>query len=299
MNSKLSNPCELWRRLRPALAGGSAALLLAGATFTSQAQNSPVGTWDILMTGVRQGNMYLTFTDDGGGTVTGGEIIVPQAPSAASFSGRNIGGDAGRGNTTTTPIGGGTNFYGFFPVNGQWGFDSRGRVVGYYDEVAAMSESPPVLFTNGVGFIGTVSLNGHITLITHTSLGTFNLRGVPAVTLPDISGSWYGIKRQQGITDVEFFDLSPSADFPNTYNVTGGGGPGYSFSGRAMLSAQKKLGIAFTEFVSTNYDSTRSVIGPFNPNTVSATMTGLDSPPGPSALTNRVTFHATRRTTVP
>jgi len=245
------------------------------------------------MSGARQGVAYLTFASDG--SVSGGEIVVP-SPSGG-YTGRNVGGDIGRNNNTTTLAT--TNLYGYCPVSGPWGFDSRGRVIGFYQEIVMMSETPPTFFTNGVSFIGPAVPGRRMTLMAQSPMGPVTMHGIPAVTLPDISGSWYGIKRQGKVSAVEFFTLSPVGDLPNTYEVVGTG-PGYSYpNGTAMLSSQNKFAMGFDEVISTNYDSTRSVVGPFIRRTLSATMTGIDSPPGGASLTNLVNFRVTRRTSVP
>jgi hypothetical protein len=124
--------------------------------------------------------------------------------------------------------------------------------------------------TNVVSFTGTAVLRKRLTLVCNTSFGKVTFRGVPVTTGADISGNWIGIKRQNGLAQNEFFSLTsfqfgnpfPSdfpdiADFPNLYFTTDGVGAGYTFSGVAMVSQQKKVGFTFM-----NEDGTmRSMIG--------------------------------------
>jgi hypothetical protein len=157
----------------------------------------------------------------------------------------------------------------------------------------------PGTLTNAVNFTGKAVPLKRLTLTCKTSLGTVTMRGVPAVNLIDLSGLWYGVKKQKGTTWYEFLSLTNSLIEPNTYWVDGSGA-GYTYFGVAGLSSKKKIALAFTVLnIDGNYQSTRAVVGSFNPKKLSGNTTGLDTPGGPTAGTNRCTFQVTRRPSRP
>ena len=354
MITRFSNASRLPGRLRSPLTLGT--LLLLSAVASGQAQsNSPVGTvWDCVISGKRNGIAYLTFSTDGGGTLSGYEILVPTRPiSARTVLVTDSLGSNGLG-VRPAPASGTTNIYGFFPVNGSWGFDSKGRLIGFFVEVAGMGacttnttpistnefEWPtPILqtnaftdtwcvtapiatnmltgtftnqticytnqldcpntFTNTVNFTGKVVPGKRLTLTGKTSLGTVTVRGVPSAKLNDLSGAWYGVKKQNQTTSFEFLDLTNSLIGPNTYLVSGTGAD-YSYLGVAGLSSQKKIACALTVLnLDGTYQSTRAVIGPFNSKKLTANTAGVDAPDGPAGATNRLNFQVTKRTALP
>src|SRR5262245_43510723 len=60
------------------IAGAFLLLAIAG----SEAQNSPAGSWDCVISGARHGLAYLTFSDEEGLSFSGLEAIVPAAPGS-------------------------------------------------------------------------------------------------------------------------------------------------------------------------------------------------------------------------
>jgi hypothetical protein len=115
-----------------------------------------------------------------------------------------------------------------------------------------------------------------------------------------LTGAWYGTRRQDRGAAIEFFEMTHAPYGPNIYWVEGAG-TSYAYSGFGMLSSQKKLafGLTITDPSGQTYESTGAVIGAFNSRKNTATTTGLDSPPGTGAPTNRVTFQVTKRTSLP
>jgi hypothetical protein len=153
--------------------------------------------------------------------------------------------------------------------------------------------------TNKVSFLGTVVPGKRLTLSCRASFGNFSLRGVPAVPLQDLSGSWYGRKTQNGFPANEFFTLTAIEDLPNAYLVDGGG-PNYTYTnGLALASSQKKMAFGFTSLVGTNELSTRAVVGPLNLKKGQANTLGIELLDGVITPTNRANFQVNKRTTVP
>src|SRR6266446_995219 len=110
-----------------------ALLLFVSLTAITLAQPSPVGnTWDCVMSGDRGGNAFLTFNDDG--TFEGFEIIVPNPP--VSIRPSLIQWDVGsNGLGVRPPRTNAPTIFGSLPVTGPWGFDSKGRIIGFSTEV--------------------------------------------------------------------------------------------------------------------------------------------------------------------
>jgi len=154
--------------------------------------------------------------------------------------------------------------------------------------------------TNGISFSAKVTPGKHLSLVSSTPYGKVSYNGVPQAQKPipaPISGSWYGTKKENGQNTLELFNLFPT-DVQNIYMTTNGQGPGISFFGYAMVSAQKKMGFAFQTFPGTvtNFDDATG-------GTLSATLGGLSYPSkGAKANTsgweepiNPITFKAQRQ----
>jgi hypothetical protein len=120
--------------------------------------------------------------------------------------------------------------------------------------------------TNGVSFVGKVVPGTRFNFISSPSLarGKITYLGVPYQTdLPDMSGNWYGTKREGGNSFLEFFNLtsvtqlgasffttngyyidSVITNFPTIYYGQGMG-PGYGLGVFTLISAHKKIGFNF------------------------------------------------------
>jgi len=232
---------------------------------------SPAGTWDVTLSGSRQGLALIEFTDGGtpdSRTFSIYEIIVPPKPSSSSLDprsvdeSRNAGFDASRNGfvSTGTSINSATNTPQLFgdelSSSGLWGFDTKGRVVGFYGEslglvcttnivtitncingdipgqpcgfVTNIETVTCVSVTNGVNFIGTVVTNKSLTLAAQTTGRKFTLHGLPIIQLTNVAGSYTGSRTSMGVTTFEFLTLSPVSppvELPgmlNVYSVLGG-----------------------------------------------------------------------------
>lgn len=323
--------------------------LLCGSSL--QAQPSPVGTWDLVLSGKRDGTAYITFYDDG--TFAGFEALVPRQQTGGEIAvGRNGGADdlTRNGFTTSTDPVLGTQIFGAGAIEGPWAFDNRGRTVGYFIEVTALENCVttsvpydtnqftsgfPITETNFVGetifcvrntistndggasfgieeicytnvttcsaltnaisFTGKVVEGKRITLVASTPFGDTTYRGVPAESLDDISGDYYGSMKRGQQTFQEFFSLGAvDFGFPNIYEVAGTG-PGYSYHGSVILSSKKKMSFVVgidPPNPTNSVEVIRAVTGGFKPSKVSANLKGLEQPGG--TITNRITFKADR-----
>src|ERR1051325_2343274 len=119
--------------------GGSllvAALLLCSLSALAQTETkSPVGTWDCVISGARQGVGYLTFYDDF--TFNGYEILAParlhgipdDLVATVPVSGLGV-------RPPTLPPYAVTNLAGWVRASGPWHYDRNWRTTGFFTETA-------------------------------------------------------------------------------------------------------------------------------------------------------------------
>jgi len=121
--------------------------------------------------------------------------------------------------------------------------------------------------TNSFSFKAKVVPGKRLSLSATTTVGKINFKGVPSTPLPDRDGSnWYGVKKADGQTFLEFFTLTGSTE-TNIYFMDGSG-PAYTYTnGACMISVQKKIAMAVSE----NGDNLRSTYGPLRINFTTTT----------------------------
>jgi hypothetical protein len=268
-----------------------AALGLASPAISSLAQVSPVGTWDLQLSGAMQGIAYVTFDENFG--LSGYELLQPKL-SDNTESGRETSSD---GRTGITTVNTNVTVHGFALLSGSWSYDPKGRVVGFYTEgsenrvcttnndvIAVVSNSiidyktnivtitvtnyvtntsiscvtSPL--TNGLSFTAVVRPS-RLTMKSTTSYGNITFHGRPAVELPDISGTYYAQGKKTGNPDfVEFITLTPGGQL-NVYEISGQGA-GYDVGGLGIFSSTKRLAVVL------NTTATNSVLttgyGPYD-----------------------------------
>jgi hypothetical protein len=272
---------------------GRLAALLAGVGLLSSAASasaqsafpSPVGTWDVQVSGVQgQGLAYITFNEDF--TFSGYELLTVKKFSDDP-DGRGTISDERNSSLTVTNISG-TNslvftntprpnaqqLMGFGPISGPWNYDADGKVFGYYtQEVEEQGEGTNVtVYVNPVSFKAKVVPGQRITMQASTPDGKMTYRGLPAVMeMPDFTGDWYGEQKKNGTLENEFFQLSPYTEVW-WYNLTGTG-PGRTFDGVCLVSQRKYIGLYFRETGGNN----RAVYGTYNSKKMSIKTKGTDS----------------------
>lgn len=291
-----------------------AALLLGAGASVSQAAppfppspvfSNAVPAWDVLITGARgqRGIAFLTFSyaPDGYGnysfalrqittkiptSIPKVKITETNVPTGRGSS-AGTRGDVDAGTTTLENLTAAatqtafTNIWGYNEPQGSWGYDYKGRILGFYVEYIidkpAEGTNPPTVFTNSVSFVGKVTPNKRFTAVYSSSLGgNGKYSGVPQkpvtnhVNGADFSGPWTGEEFSGSRDRVELFTLF-SSGFPNAYDITGDG-PGYSldwpsfggpFTSTCLVSCQKKIAFANYLFINeTNADHyTRATFG--------------------------------------
>ena len=253
------------------IAGSLAAVVIGGVTanVTAAPFDSPVGDWDFSFSGSEKGVAQITFLGDN--TLTGFEILTPGKPLKSGTTPDTN--PRGGPSTDLDPRtgepedGSSTNKYvwGGVLIDGYWGFDEKGKVVGTVTFTSASS-------TNGLSFIGTVVAGTRMTLRASDETGGMVYRGVPRAALADISGTFTATGKKGRSRHTGFFTLSPSGN-PNVYDVEAHG-PGYDGVGFALLTSNNKLGIYY-EIGETN-PAIVSLTGSFNTTKLKGNISGTD-----------------------
>lgn len=318
MKTKFALIKSLAGYLRLGAAVGTALLSCGLPLHARAASGSPVGTWDVAISGSRQGLALMQFSADGSFSVY--EIIVPKRPSFSSSSddSRGTGGDDSRSGTSssgssTPPVTTITNLFGEESIlNGRWSFDVNGKIIGSYGEALAVVCTPEtftvtsvtnfpdgsigyltntititncVATTNGVDFTGTAVSNKSLTLTGHTFSRPFVFSGVPVITLTNISGNYNGARVAGGLSSFEFLNLQVSALDPTGFNLiydVHGVSGGYTYSalgGHALLSRRGK--IAFAIPLDPDGNVFRATVGGFDRVHLRFNTQGVEQPDGP------------------
>ena len=255
----------------PFLAAPMMALMIGGSAVVSTmaaAFDSPVGDWDFSFSGSEKGVAQVTFLGDF--TLTGFEILMPGKPRSDSGADSNPRGGLSTGVDPRTgqpndASGTNTSSWGGVLIDGFWGFDGKGRVVGAVTFTTSST-------TNGMSFVGTVVAGTRMTLRASDDTGDMIYRGVPRAALPDISGDYTATGKKGHARLTGILSLSPSGN-PNIYDVVIHG-PGHDGTGIALLTSNKKLGIYYE--IGTVDAAIVALSGSFNPTRLKGSVTGTD-----------------------
>jgi hypothetical protein len=293
--------------LRLGVAAGTA-LLSCGLPLHAHAASDPVGTWDVAISGSRQGLAVMQFNVDGSFSIF--EIIVPKrVSSSSSHDTGDRGGPDSRNDSglPTTPITF-TNLFGEESIlNGRWSFDINGRVIGTFGESLAEVCTPETFtvvtisnfdtstffitntititncvgITNGVSFTGTAVPNTRLTLTGRAFGRPVVFSGLPSMALTNAAGPYNGARVAGGETSFEFLSLSASGlGIPNLYDVTGVSG-GYTYTslgGHALVSRRGK--VAFAIPFDPDGEILRATVGGFDLRRLRFSTLGVEQPDG-------------------
>ena len=183
-------------------------ILLNGWAGEAQVLNSPLGSWEISIKGIRdnsreKGTAYFTFNPD---QTLKGYGIMSLTPAVITWS-------------------------------GTWSNNASGGLVGYYTEIKGSG------MING-SFNGKVRSAKSLQAGIVAGDGEFKLSGKPAGTIPDFSGQWPGslIYSQPKIKVIETLDISADPERPGVFPMTstGDGAPGgpYQSIGACILTSK-------------------------------------------------------------
>ncbi|HKX61962.1 MAG TPA: hypothetical protein VJS65_08955 [Verrucomicrobiae bacterium] len=253
---------KLPKRLLPRMAGIATALLSTAITIL--AQSSPVGPWDVVLSGDQKGVAQITFNADF--TISGTEVITARPAPAPDDNPRS--GLPGRDQDEPTGSSSNTVFFGWSDLTGLWTYNGSGLV-------AIITEGGDSL-TNGISLRGKRSGN-RLSLVGHHAGRKIHYRGVPLTAQSNIMGNFFISGKKDGEPYVEVFNLTPDVT-QNRYLVTGQG-PDYDFFGFALLSGQNQLAISSLQGLGSN-GVLSAVSGPFNIRSGRGSMTGIDETHG-------------------
>ena len=154
--------------------------LSGSATITVGAQNSPLGDWEVTISGADKGAQFLTFEDD--------------------FSA------SGYGIRLKT--------FGLDDVSGHWGLNAKGQVTGPFVE-----QTDGTTNWTGT-LLGSVKSSKNISgAVPTTALGTFHWKGVPATAFPDLGGTWTGLVTVAKIATVVNYVITSNANDSAVFDI--------------------------------------------------------------------------------
>jgi PKD repeat protein len=171
-------------------------------TITVGARNSPVGNWEVTVSGADRGAQFLTFKDDF---------------SASGFGIR-------------------LKQFGLENVSGHWGFTTKGRVTGRF-----LEEAGNVTNWNGT-LLGPVrslrSVNGTVGT---TAAGNFHWRGITATTFRDFGGTWTGLVTvaRTPAAPVSYL-FSHDANNPSVFDIATSADPG-AVVGQLLVTSRNRI----------------------------------------------------------
>jgi T5SS/PEP-CTERM-associated repeat protein len=178
------------------------------AVITVGAKNSPLGDWEVTISGADKGVQFLTFKDDF---------------TASGFGIR-------------------LKTFGLDDVSCHlWGFNSKGQVKGLFVEQTGAA-------TNWTGsFLGPVkslkSLSGAVpaTNAVGTSLGIFHWRGVPATAPAELGGTWTGVVTVVRTPAVPVrYEFSANASDSRVFDIAMSTDPG-TVVGQLLVTSRNKV----------------------------------------------------------
>lgn len=161
----------------------AAVLTVAGLVPAIHAQTLPVGSWDCVIGGARQGTAFFQFLSNGTFTVT--EMIVPNPPPAPPNPADTRGGEGeGRSGTSTNSFTPSPQIFGIEQTNGFWALNSKGQTIGFFEETSEQvncAVTPIPFETNtsvvDVPFSQTVGTSSDPTTCVSAPTATNNLGG--------------------------------------------------------------------------------------------------------------------------
>lgn len=173
----------------------------AGVTITVGAKNSPLGDWEVTISGGDKGVQFLTFEDDF---------------SASGFGIR-------------------LKTFGLDDVSGHWGFDAKGRVTGPFLEQTGSTTNWTGTLLGPVKSLKSVSGT-----VPTTTLGTFHWKGIPATTFPDLSGTWTGLVTVVKTATSVSYAITNNANDSAVFDIATSAAPG-TVVGQLLVTSRNKV----------------------------------------------------------
>jgi alpha-amylase len=209
-------------------------------TITNGVKNSPLGDWEITISGADKGAEFLTFEDD--------------------FSA------SGYGIRLKT--------FGLDDVSGHWGFNPKGQVTGPFVERTETTTNWTGVFLGPVKSLKNISGAVPTTDALDHSHGTFHWRGIPATTSLDLSGTWTGVVTvvRTPAAPVSYV-FSTNANDSAVFDITTNPPPG-AVVGQLLVTSKNKV-YAYVAFEGKQL----RLSGTYSPVRHSLTLRGTDATP--------------------
>ena len=171
--------------------------------------SSPLGTWELSVSGTGKGLAYLTFVD----------------------------------NSTFDGYGMLTGIFGLYTISGSWSFDAKHQAVGSYIETLNGSNLLDGTITakasKGKSLKASVVSGG---------ISARKFKGTPAGSTSDLSGTWNAVGSSAKVPFSETYTLTTSATYDHVFDLSGTG-TSYSLSGSALINSRSQLNISTTNGV--------------------------------------------------
>ncbi|HXI83612.1 MAG TPA: alpha-amylase family glycosyl hydrolase [Verrucomicrobiae bacterium] len=171
------------------------------STITIGAKNSPLGDWEVTISGADKGAQFLTFEDD------------------FSASGYGI-----RFKT-----------FGLDDVSGHWGLNSKGQLTGPFVEQTGGTTN-----WTGTLLGMAASLKNVNGAVPTTASGTLHWKGVPATTFPDLSGTWTGTVTVAKTAMAVGYAITSNANDSAVFDIATTGEPG-TVVGQMLVTSRNKV----------------------------------------------------------
>ena len=170
---------------------------------------SPLGTWELTVSGASKGAAYLTFADDF--TLDGYGML------AGTF--------------------------GLYTVSGAWSFGAKHQITGSYTETLNGSD-----LLTGIMTVKATSGKSLKVSVGAGKASSRKLSGKPAKATADLSGTWNAVGSSAKAPFSETYTLTPSATYDHVFDLDGTGAS-YSLSGSVLINSRNQLYLSTTNGV--------------------------------------------------
>jgi hypothetical protein len=181
----------------------------AAVNITVGDAHSPLGTWELAVSGASKGAAYMTFADD--------------------FTFDGYGMVAGT--------------FGLYTISGSWSFGTKHQVTSSYTEtlngIDLLSGLMTAKATSGKSLKASVGAG---------KVSSRKLSGKPASATTDVGGTWNIVGSSAKVPFSETYTLTPSASFDHVFDLSGIG-TSNSLSGSVLINSRNQLNVSTTNGV--------------------------------------------------
>jgi PKD repeat protein len=173
----------------------------SSVTVTVGAKNSPLGSWEVAVSGADKGTQVLTFNDDF---------------SASGFGIR-------------------LKKFGLDDVSGRWNFNPKGQVAGPFIEQTLGATNWSGTLLGAVKSLKSISGT-----VPTAASGSFHWKGITATTFRDLSGTWTGAVTVVKTTTAASYLLSPNATDSGVFDIATSAAPG-TVVGQLLITSLNRI----------------------------------------------------------